>query len=72
MENPRWFSRVFRAVGLTGDGETGVGGSGDLSGRVEVVAVGRARASLGLAARASILAILMNIEICQTISKTEA
>ena len=72
MENPRWFSRVFRAVGLIGDGETGVGGSGDLSGRVEVVAVGRARASLGLAARASILVILMNIEICQTISKTGA
>lgn len=55
MENPRWFRRVLRAVGLMGDGETGVGGTGDLSARAVAAAavVGRARASLGRAARAS-------------------
>lgn len=54
MENPRWFRRVLRAVGLMGDGDTGVGGIGDLSARVVAAVVeGRARASLGRAARAS-------------------
>lgn len=57
MEKPRWLSRVFRAVGLTGDGDIGVDGSGDLRDRVAVVAVGRARASFGLAARASIVGV---------------
>lgn len=54
MENPRWFRRVLRAVGLIGDGDTGVGGIGDLRARVvAAVVVGRARASFGRAARAS-------------------
>lgn len=57
MENPRWFRRVFRAVGLIGDGDTGVGGIGDLRARVvAAVAVGRASASFGRAVRASIFA----------------
>ena len=55
MENPRWFRRVLRAVGLIGDGDTGVGGIGDRRARaVAAVVVGRARASFGRAARASI------------------
>lgn len=54
MENPRWFRRVLRAVGLIGDGDTGVGGTGDRRARlVAAVVVGRARASFGRAARAS-------------------
>jgi len=55
VEKPRWLSRVLRAVGLIGEGEIGVRGSGDFMLRVLVVFVGRARESLGLAARASIL-----------------
>ena len=55
MENPRWLRRVFLAVGLIGEGDIGVRGSGDLREREVVVAVGRARESLGFAARASIL-----------------
>lgn len=29
VENPRWFKRVLRAVGLRGEGDTGADGSGD-------------------------------------------
>lgn len=52
-ENPRWFNRVFWAVGLMGEGETGR--RGDLMAWEVVVAVGSASASLGLPVRASIL-----------------
>lgn len=56
MQKPRWFKRVFRAVGLTGDGETGAHGAGDREARGVVGPVaGRASASFGLAARASIV-----------------
>ena len=59
VENPRWLRRVLRTVGLMGEGDTGVRGRGDFSaGLTLFVVVGRARESLGLAARASILAAL--------------
>lgn len=48
---------MLRAVGLMGEGETGVDGSGDLKAWEVVEAVGRASASLGLAVRASILTV---------------
>ncbi len=51
VEKPRWFALVFRTVGLIGEG---VMGRGDLRARL-VVEVGTARASFGLAARASML-----------------
>lgn len=57
MENPRWLRPVLRTVGLIGDGKMGVRGRGDLA-RVAGAAVGTASMSLGLAARASILAMV--------------
>ena len=54
VENPRWLRRVLRTVGLIGEGEMDVRGRGDL--RVAGAAVGTASMSLGLAARASIVA----------------
>ena len=56
VEKPRWLRRVLRTVGLIGEGEMGVGGMGDLRAGLTMVVVGRARESLGLAERASILA----------------
>ena len=56
MEKPRWFSRVLRAVGLIGDGETGVRGIGGLRESEGREAALMLRESLGFAAReASIL-----------------
>lgn len=46
VEKPRWLRRVLRAVGLIGDGEMGVRGSGDFAVAV-VVGTARLRASLG-------------------------
>ena len=58
VEKPRWLRRVFRAVGLVGVGEMGVRGMGDLTREdVVVLIAGTARASLGRAARASIVAV---------------
>lgn len=53
---------MLRAVGLIGEGEIGVdGGSGDLRARgVAMVVVGRASASFGRAARASMVANLFD------------
>ena len=51
VEKPRWLRRVLRTVGLMGEG-----GMGDLRAGLTIVVVGRARESLGLAERASILA----------------
>jgi len=51
IEKPRRFALVFRTVGLIGEGETG---RGDLRAWL-VVEMGTARASFGLAARASML-----------------
>lgn len=47
-------------MGLIGDGETGVRGRGDLA-RVVGAAVGTASMSLGLAARATMLAIVSGL-----------
>lgn len=47
--------RVFLAVGLIGDGDIGVRGTGDLRARLLVVMVDRDRDSLGFAARASMV-----------------
>ena len=55
VERPRWLSLVLRAVGLMGEGEIGVRRSGDFGARLATGATGTARASFGLAARASIL-----------------
>ena len=53
VEYPRWLSRVLRAVGLIGDGDTGdlteTGDLRDRDGRAAVVEM--LRASLGLTAR---------------------
>jgi len=59
VEKPRWFRRVFRAVGLMGDGESGVrareGGWRDDDGLEAALMLSE---SLGLAARvASILLV---------------
>ena len=51
VDKPCWFALVFRIVGLIGDGEMGIG---DLRAWL-VDEVGTARASLGLAARASMM-----------------
>ena len=53
VEKPRWLSRVLRTVGLIGEGDTGVRRRGDLGAMLEADAAGTARASFGLAARAS-------------------
>lgn len=58
MEKPRWLRQVLRTVGLIGEGEMGVRGRGDFA-RVVGAAVGTASMSLGLAARASILAMAL-------------
>ena len=60
MENPPWLRRVLRTVGLIGEGEMGVRGRGDLV-RVAGAVVGTASMSLGLAARASILAGVLRL-----------
>ena len=52
---PLWLARVFRTVGLTGDGEMGVRGSGDLI--AWLVADGTARASFGRAERESMMMV---------------
>lgn len=54
VETPRWLRRVLRTVGLIGEGEMGVRGRA----RVAGAAVGTASMSLGLAARASIMAVV--------------
>ena len=59
MEKPRWLRRVLCTVGLIGEGEMGVRGRGDLV-RVPGAVVGTASMSLGLAARASMLAAALN------------
>ena len=56
VAKPLWLSRVFRTVGLTGDGEIGVRGRGDFSAWL-VDFVGTARASLGRAARDSMMVV---------------
>jgi len=64
VEKPRWFSLVLRAVGLRGDGETGVQetfrAAGELRARVgreaTLVAAEMLRESLGLATRAANMA----------------
>ena len=54
VEKPRWLRRVLRTVGLIGEGEMGVRGSGDLAAEAEtLLMVGTARASLGRVARAA-------------------
>ncbi len=60
METPRWLRQVLRTVGLIGEGEMGVRGRGDLV-RVAGAAVGTASMSLGLAARASIMAVVYRL-----------
>ena len=60
MEKPRWLRRVLRTVGLIGEGEMGVRGSGDFV-RVAGAAVGTASMSLGLAARASMLTVVLEL-----------
>ena len=50
--------RVFLAVGLIGDGDIGVRGTGDLRARLLVVTVDRDKDSLGFAARASMVKVL--------------
>lgn len=61
VENPRWLRRVLCTVGLIGEGEMGVRGRGDLV-RVAGALVGTASMSLGLAARASILAAVFGLQ----------
>jgi len=64
VEKPRWFSLVLRAVGLRGDGETGVQGTFRAAGdwrvragrEAAVVAAEMLRESLGLATRAANMA----------------
>ena len=51
----------MRAVGLIGDGEMGVRGRGDRRAGLVVAVAGRARESLGLAARASILTMIVRV-----------
>lgn len=51
VEKPLWLALVFRTVGLSGEGETG---RGDLRAWLAAEA-GTARASFGLAARASMM-----------------
>ena len=63
MEKPRWLRRVLRTVGLIGEGEMGVRGSGDLV-TVAGGAVGTESISLGLAARASMSAADLGSEKC--------
>ena len=60
MEKPRWLRQVLRTVGLIGEGEMGVRGSGDFV-RVAGAAAGTASMSLGLAARASMLIVVLEI-----------
>ena len=60
MEKPRWLRQVLRTVGLIGEGETGVRGSGDFV-RVAGAAAGTASMSLGLAARASMLTVVLGL-----------
>ena len=63
VEKPRWLRRVLRTVGLMGEGEMGVRGRGERAAEWETAAavlrVGTARASLGRAARASILIVVV-------------
>ena len=49
---------MFLTVGLIGDGDIGVRGTGDLRARLLVVTVERDRDSLGFAARASMIELL--------------
>lgn len=58
MEKPRWLRRVLRTVGLIG--EIGVRGRGEFV-RVAGAAAGTASMSLGLAARASMLTVVLGI-----------
>ena len=60
MEKPRWLRRVLWTVGLIGEGEMGVRGSGDFV-RVAGAAAGAASMSLGLAARASMLIVVLEL-----------
>ena len=55
-----WLRWVLRIVGLMGEGEIGVRGRGDLEIAAGAVA-GTASMSLGLAARASMLATLFGL-----------
>lgn len=63
VEKPRWLRRVLRTVGLIGEGEMGVRGRGERAAvwvaAAVVLIVGTARASLGRAARASMLTIVV-------------
>lgn len=60
MEKPRWLRRVLWTVGLIGEGEMGVRGSGDFV-RVVGAAAGTASMSLGLAARESMLTVVLGL-----------
>lgn len=60
MEKPRWLRWVLRTVGLIGEGEMGVRGRGDLVSAAGA-AVGTASMSLGLAARESILVVVLGL-----------
>ena len=53
VENPRWFRRVLRTVGLIGEGDIGVLGWDVLSARLPLDVEGSERASLGRVARAA-------------------
>ena len=55
VENPRWLRQVLRTVGLIGDGEIGVRGSGVFALEVLAESAGTASESFGRAARASIM-----------------
>lgn len=81
VESPRWLSLVLRTVGLIGDGETGVRKVGDFGARlVTAGAVGTESASLGLAARASMLTdnlsiwltvVMRNVQAVLSLSRSE-